>query len=36
LHAVRLGFEHPITGDKVEFESEYPVELANVLANLRG
>ena len=36
LHAVRLGFEHPITGDKVEFESTYPAELANVLANLRG
>ena len=36
LHAVRLGFEHPITGDKVEFESSYPAELANVLANLRG
>lgn len=36
LHAVRLGFEHPITGDKVEFESGYPAELANVLANLRG
>ena len=36
LHAVRLGFEHPITGDKVEFESDYPAELANVLANLRG
>ncbi|MEY4554614.1 MAG: hypothetical protein RL197_1041 [Actinomycetota bacterium] len=36
LHAVRLGFEHPITGDKVEFESAYPAELANVLANLRG
>jgi len=36
LHAIRLGFEHPITGDKVEFESTYPAELANVLANLRG
>ena len=24
LHAVRLGFEHPGTGEPVEFESPYP------------
>lgn len=36
LHAVRLGFEHPISGEKVEFVSEYPKELATVLAVLRG
>ncbi len=36
LHAVRLSFDHPITGDKVSFESEYPVELSKVLDLLRG
>jgi 23S rRNA pseudouridine1911/1915/1917 synthase len=36
LHAKRLGFSHPISGDKVEFESSYPTELANVLTLLRG
>ena len=36
LHAMKLGFEHPITGDPVEFESKYPAELANVLELLRG
>jgi 23S rRNA pseudouridine1911/1915/1917 synthase len=36
LHAVRLSFDHPVTGEKVEFESAYPAELANVLTLLRG
>ena len=27
LHAVRLGFVHPTTGDYVEFESPYPDDL---------
>lgn len=36
LHATRLSFEHPITGEKVEFSSPYPVELDNVLTLLRG
>lgn len=36
LHAVRLSFEHPITGETVSFESEYPAELAKVLDLLRG
>jgi 23S rRNA pseudouridine1911/1915/1917 synthase len=31
LHAVRLGFEHPATGDWVEFESPYPDDLARAL-----
>ncbi|MGZ4450652.1 MAG: RluA family pseudouridine synthase [Nocardioides sp.] len=29
LHAVRLGFEHPDTGDYVEYESTYPDDLAH-------
>jgi 23S rRNA pseudouridine1911/1915/1917 synthase len=35
LHAVRLGFEHPGTGQHVEFESEYPADLALALAQVR-
>ncbi|MFA1542229.1 RluA family pseudouridine synthase [Actinomadura monticuli] len=31
LHAVRLGFEHPGTGEWVEFESPYPDDLAHAL-----
>lgn len=36
LHAVRLSFEHPTTGNQVEFTSEYPRELVNALDVLRG
>lgn len=36
LHAVRLSFEHPITGNQVEFESEYPAELNKALDILRS
>lgn len=36
LHAKRLGFRHPATGDFVEFESEYPADLAAALEILRG
>ena len=36
LHAIQLGFEHPITGEKVEFVSKYPAELEAVLDRLRG
>jgi 23S rRNA pseudouridine1911/1915/1917 synthase len=31
LHAVRLGFEHPETGEWQEFESPYPADLRHVL-----
>ena len=36
LHAMRLSFDHPVTGEKVEFSSEYPTNLSNVLEALRG
>ncbi len=36
LHARRLGFEHPRTGERVVVESEYPDDLAHALATLRG
>jgi 23S rRNA pseudouridine1911/1915/1917 synthase len=35
LHAVRLGFEHPDTGEYVEYESEYPDDLAHALDVIR-
>ena len=31
LHAVRLAFEHPGTGERVEFESPYPDDLQHAL-----
>jgi 23S rRNA pseudouridine1911/1915/1917 synthase len=36
LHAVRLGFEHPDTGKYVEYESDYPDDLAHALEVIRG
>lgn len=36
LHARRLGFEHPSTGEWVEFTSEYPGDLEQSLASLRA
>jgi 23S rRNA pseudouridine1911/1915/1917 synthase len=35
LHAVRLGFEHPDTGDYVTYESKYPDDLAAALEKIR-
>jgi 23S rRNA pseudouridine1911/1915/1917 synthase len=35
LHAVRLGFIHPESGDYVEFESPYPDDLAHALDVIR-
>jgi len=35
LHAVRLGFEHPDTGEHVEYESTYPDDLAHALEVVR-
>ena len=36
LHAVRLGFEHPGTGEQVEYASPYPDDLAHALEVIRG
>jgi 23S rRNA pseudouridine1911/1915/1917 synthase len=36
LHAFRLGFEHPATGEFVEFSSDYPPDLQYALEVLRG
>lgn len=35
LHAVRLGFDHPRTGDYLEVESRYPADLAHALEAMR-
>ncbi len=35
LHAVRLGFEHPETGEYVEYSSPYPDDLAHALEVVR-
>jgi 23S rRNA pseudouridine1911/1915/1917 synthase len=35
LHAVRLGFEHPDTGEHVEYESTYPDDLQHALDAIR-
>lgn len=36
LHAKELAFTHPISGNQVEFVSEYPSDLAAVLERLRS
>ncbi|TDB84718.1 RluA family pseudouridine synthase [Actinomadura sp. KC216] len=36
LHAVRLGFEHPATGEYVRFESPYPDDLAAALESVQA
>ncbi len=35
LHAVRLGFEHPESGEQVEYESDYPEDLQHALDLVR-
>ncbi len=35
LHAVRLGFEHPESGEYVSYESPYPADLADALEKIR-
>jgi len=34
LHAWKLGFDHPITGERVDLESPLPPELASLVARL--
>jgi 23S rRNA pseudouridine1911/1915/1917 synthase len=36
LHARRLAFEHPFTGERIEVESPLPPELDAYLSHLRG
>lgn len=36
LHAVRLGFEHPVSGQWVDISSDYPPDLARALDLIRS
>jgi 23S rRNA pseudouridine1911/1915/1917 synthase len=36
LHAAVLGFEHPVTGEKLRFTSDPPEDLARLIAALRN
>ena len=36
LHAVRLGFDHPATGERITVSSEYPDDLRTALERLRA
>lgn len=36
LHATLLGFEHPVTGARLAFESPPPADLAELISALRG
>ncbi len=35
LHAARLAFEHPVTGETLEFDSDPPADLARLIESLR-
>jgi len=36
LHAGRLVFDHPLTGEHLEFTSDLPADLEEVLKRCRG
>ncbi|WP_209595903.1 RluA family pseudouridine synthase [Ruegeria sp. HKCCSP351] len=36
LHATVLGFEHPVTGENLRFETELPQDMENLIAALRS
>jgi 23S rRNA pseudouridine1911/1915/1917 synthase len=36
LHALRLGFDHPATGERIIVTSEYPADLTTALERLRA
>ena len=36
LHAVRLGFEHPVTGQRLGFASMLPVDMRELIVELGG
>lgn len=35
LHAAELGFQHPLTGEFVQFRSDYPQDMAELIDQLR-
>jgi 23S rRNA pseudouridine1911/1915/1917 synthase len=36
LHAATLGFDHPVTGERLEFSSPLPADMAGLIEGLRG
>jgi 23S rRNA pseudouridine1911/1915/1917 synthase len=36
LHAASLGFDHPVTGERMEFTSPLPADIAGLIEALRG
>ncbi|MDK2775465.1 MAG: RNA pseudouridine synthase, partial [Tabrizicola sp.] len=36
LHAASLGFHHPVTGERLEFFSPLPADMAGLIAALRA
>jgi 23S rRNA pseudouridine1911/1915/1917 synthase len=36
LHAATLGFDHPVTGERLEFAAEVPEDMTALLSALRG
>ena len=36
LHAMLLGFDHPVTGERIVVESALPADLAEAIARLRA
>ncbi len=36
LHAAELGFDHPVTGEALLFQSELPPDMSDLLAVMRG
>jgi 23S rRNA pseudouridine1911/1915/1917 synthase len=35
LHAARLGFTHPVTGEELSFTADLPEDMADLLQSLR-
>ncbi|KAB2922709.1 MAG: RNA pseudouridine synthase, partial [Bacteroidetes bacterium] len=35
LHAKRLGFVHPVTGEMMRFDSELPEDMSGLIVRLR-
>ncbi len=35
LHAAKLAFDHPTTGERMQFESPLPVGLQQIMGKLR-
>jgi 23S rRNA pseudouridine1911/1915/1917 synthase len=36
LHAATLGFDHPVTGERLKFAAPLPADMAGLIEALRG